>query len=69
MEIYRISFVGHRKLYNISYIEDRIEELVYDLLSKKEYVEFYVGRNGDFDIAVASAIKRAQKSTESITAL
>ncbi len=28
---------------------------------KKDYVEFYVGRNGDFDIIVASVIKRVQK--------
>ena len=30
-------------------------------MSHKEYVEFYVGRNGDFDTMVASAIKRCQK--------
>ena len=61
MEIYRVSFIGHRELYRIRYIEDRIENLARDLLFKNEYVEFYVGRNGDFDISVASAIKRAQK--------
>ena len=61
MEIYRVSFIGHRELYNIRSIEDRIEGLVDELLRKKEYVEFYVGRNGDFDLCAASAIKRAQK--------
>lgn len=62
MEIYRVSFIGHRELHSIRYVEDRIEGLVRDLLSKKEYVEFYLGRNGDFDISAASAIKRAQKA-------
>ena len=62
MEIYRVSFIGHRELYRIQYVEDRLEKIVRDLLLKKEYVEFYVGRNGDFDISVASVIKRVQKA-------
>ena len=62
MDIYHVSFIGHRKIHNITVIEDDIERLARDLLKQKEYVEFYVGRNGDFDIAAASAVKRAQKS-------
>jgi len=31
------------------------------MLRTKEYVEFYLGRNGDFDIMAASVIKRLQK--------
>lgn len=31
------------------------------MLHTKEYVEFYLGRNGDFDIMAASVIKRLQK--------
>ncbi len=58
MEVYRVSFIGHRQVHEIRYVEDRIERLARDLLRQKEYVEFYVGRNGDFDVAVASAIKR-----------
>ena len=61
MEIYRVSFIGHRVLYKIQHIEDRLKRIFRELLYKKEYVEFYVGRNGDFDIVVASAIKRIQK--------
>lgn len=30
-------------------------------MRRKEYVEFYVGRNGDFDTMVASTVKRCQK--------
>ncbi len=62
MEIYRVSFIGHRELHRIKYIEDKLERLIRDLLCKKEYVEFYVGRNGDFDISAASVIKRVQKN-------
>ena len=62
MEIYRVSFIGHRTLYNIRSVEDKIECLARELLQTKEYVEFYVGRNGDFDQCAASAVKRAQKA-------
>ena len=39
-----------------------MESIVRGLLYQKEYVEFYVGRNGDLDISAATAIKRAQKA-------
>ena len=32
-----------------------------DLIRSKEYVDFLVGRNGDFDILVSSVIKRVKK--------
>ncbi len=62
MDIYRVSFIGHHELYGLMQIEKQLEEIIIKLLCHHEYVEFYVGRNGDFDISVASAIKRAQKS-------
>ena len=62
MDIYRIAFIGHREIYGHYRLEDQIEKIVRDKLCEKEYVEFYVGRNGDFDISVASAIKRAQNA-------
>lgn len=62
LDIYRVAFIGHREIYQFRQVEEELEKTIYDLLSKKEYVEFYVGRNGDFDIMVASAVKRVQKS-------
>lgn len=62
MEIYRVAFIGHRQIVDQIDIENKIERLVRDLLREKEYVEFYVGHHGDFDIFAASAVKRAQKS-------
>lgn len=62
MDIYRISFIGHREIYGHYNLEERIEQIAREHISKKEYVEFYVGRNGDFDIHVASAIKRTQNA-------
>ena len=62
MQIYRIAFIGHREICENYRLEDQIEQIAKDKLCEQEYVEFYVGRNGDFDVSVASAIKRAQKA-------
>ena len=42
-------------------IEQSLEELISSLLRSKEYVEFLVGRNGDFDQLVSSAICRCKR--------
>ncbi|MBE6531064.1 MAG: hypothetical protein E7679_03090 [Ruminococcaceae bacterium] len=57
---YRVSFFGHRTLYSIRDLEDKVEDITLTLVRNRQFVEFYVGRNGDFDIVVASAIKRVQ---------
>ena len=62
MDIYRIAFIGHREIYGQYRLEDRIEQIIREKLRENEYVELYVGRNGDFDISVASAAKRAQEA-------
>lgn len=38
-----------------------MEALVHALLLEKEYVEFLVGRDGDFDQIVSSTVKRQQR--------
>jgi len=38
-----------------------VEALVHRLLLEKEYVEFLVGRDGDFDQIVSSAVKRQKR--------
>ena len=62
MKIYRVSFFGHRALTSVRETEDKIERLAKELMQKNDFVEFYVGRNGDYDIYAASAVKRAQKA-------
>ena len=61
VEIYRIAFIGHRYIEGQYCLEDQIKDMIQEKLRTKEYVELYVGRNGDFDISVASATKRAQE--------
>ena len=58
MEIYTVSFFGHRDFSKHSEYEEKIKQILLNLLREKEYVEFLVGRNGEFDIFVASLIRR-----------
>lgn len=64
MNIYRVAFFGHRRIYNIREIEEKLVPILNELILTKEYVEFYIGRNGDFDELVASVIKRVQKQLD-----
>lgn len=61
MTVYTVSFFGHRRLYDSIRIEEQLEELVRELLRTKQYVEFLVGKDGDFDILVASVIRRCKR--------
>ena len=63
-EIYRVSFIGHREIiYDFRYVEDTLDRIIADVTTNKEFVEFYVGKNGDFDTMAASAVKRYQNRT------
>ena len=59
MDIYTVSFFGHRLVERASEIEVGLEILLHDLITHKQYVEFLVGRDGEFDLLAASAIRRA----------
>lgn len=58
---YTVSFFGHRIIEGFNRAETQAETLIRNLLLQKEYVEFLVGRNGDFDQIVSSAVKRLQR--------
>ena len=49
MEIFTVAFFGHRYIDNPFRIEERLEEHIYRLLAEKEYVDFLVGHDGEFD--------------------
>lgn len=59
MNIYTVSFFGHRYIEWGTEIESRLNKLLHDLITQREYVDFLIGRNGDFDILASSVIKRA----------
>ena len=61
MKIYTVSFFGHRDLYDLRRIDERLEPILEGLIRTKSYVAFLIGRNGEFDKYAASVIKRVQR--------
>lgn len=57
-----MSLFGHRMLRNPAAMESALEETVLRLLREHEFVEFLIGRNGDFDLLAASVIRRCRRS-------
>ena len=62
MNTFTVSFFGHRHLSNPIATERALEKIIRELLHRPEYVEFIVGRDGDFDLLAASIIKRYQRA-------
>lgn len=65
MDTYTVSFFGHRVLTDALTIEQNLETHIRQLLLGKEYVEFLVGRDGEFDLLVASVIRRCKREVRS----
>ena len=61
LRLYTVSFFGHRIIEDFNRAEAKAEALIRELILQKEYVEFLVGRGGDFDQIVSSAVKRLQR--------
>ena len=62
MDTYTVSFFGHRQLDNASTVERMLEQIIRKLLCRPEYIEFLMGRDGDFDLLAASTVKRCQRA-------
>jgi len=58
MDTYTVSFFGHRRIYNQLHLDHALEEIIAGLLRGRSYVEFLVGRDGDFDQLASSTIRR-----------
>ena len=65
VQIVTVSFFGHRIIENALEIESRLEQLIRTLLREHEYVEFLVGRDGEFDQLVSSTIRRCKRGYRS----
>ena len=62
MEVFTVSFFDHRIITDYHCAENRLEHLIVELLNKKTYVEFLVGRDGEFDQLVSSTVRRCKRS-------
>ena len=47
LDVYTVSFFGHRELPNMFAIEDKLLSILREIINTHEYVEFLVGRDGD----------------------
>ncbi len=61
-ETFTVSFFGHRQIRDVFAIEEILEQQIRDLLRSHEYVEFLVGRDGEFDRLVSSTVKRCKRA-------
>ena len=64
MDIYTVSFFGHREIKNALEVERKLEAKITELIQTKQYIEFLVGREGEFDILAASVVKRVKKQMD-----
>ena len=62
LNIFTVAFFGHRYVDNIIKIEDLLEKQIRKVIDENEYVDFLVGRNGDFDQCVSSSVLHVRKN-------
>ena len=61
LKIYTVAFLGHRYIERVLPLEEMLEEQLQRLILEKEYIDFLVGRHGDFDRIASSSVRRVQK--------
>ena len=64
LSVYTVCFFGHRVIDDFQVIEKKVEKIIDKILNEHEYVEFLIGREGEFDQIVSSSILRYKKKTE-----
>lgn len=62
MNVFTVSFFGHRRIVDVLNVEQRLEQLIRTLLLEKEYIAFLVGRDGEFDQIVSSTVRRCKRT-------
>ncbi|MBR2020880.1 MAG: hypothetical protein IJ939_00440 [Clostridia bacterium] len=61
LNVFTVSFFGHRDFSEHLKTEPILENLLKDIIKKHEFVEFLVGRNGEFDQFVSSTIRKVKR--------
>ena len=61
MDIFTVSFFGHRDFNEHNKYERILIDIITDLINKYDYVDFLVGRNGEFDIYISSLLRNIKK--------
>ncbi len=58
---YKITFIGHREIFRLWDYGDKLHTMLDVLLVEREQIEFFVGREGDFDRAATSVVDKLKK--------
>ncbi len=62
MKPFTVVFFGHRYIEENPFaVKERIEDKIRELLAEHEYIEFTVGKNGEFDLFAAQAVRRVNR--------
>ena len=61
---YTVCLFGHRQIENVIDSETALRKAIEKILAENEYVEFLIGREGEFDILAASVIKGIARSRD-----
>lgn len=61
MEKFTVCFFGHRQIEDKIVLNKSLREEILKLAKSKEYVEFLVGRNGEFDETSALSVFNVKK--------
>ena len=61
MNVFTVSFFGHRRLSDSLTTEIELQKVIRELVRTKQYVEFLVGRDGEFDQLVSSTVRRCKR--------
>jgi len=69
MKPYNVSLFGHRDFYGHRRLEERLIPILRDLIRRHEFIEIYIGRDGEFDTYAASVVKRVQRDYDDYHAI
>ena len=61
LPVFTVCFFGQRRIEDFRVAEEQTEALIRHLILEKEYVELLVGREGEYDQIVSSAIRRVKR--------
>lgn len=61
LDVYSVAFFGSRHISDYPETDKRLRKAIKELLCEHEYVEFLVGRHGEFDIMAASAVRTVKR--------
>ena len=57
LDTFTVAFFGHREIEYFQETEQALEKLIESLMREHEYVEFLIGRNGEFDQLTTSTVR------------